>query len=550
MSGYTAHLDRFVRDRLPPPEQWPELVRDLPELRYPARLNCVAELLDARVAGGQADRPCLMDQDGVWSYAELQQRVNRIANVLTADFGIVPGNRILLHGTNTPMLVACWLAIVKAGAIAVTTIPLLRARELTHIVDKAQVQLALCEARLRHSLEEVRRRLPVLEDILTFNGGFNAEDPDPLEARKAIQPNDFRAAPTAADDPCLIAFTAGTTGEPKATVHLHRDVLASADTFGTRVLEARQDDLFCGSPSIGFAFGLNSVIVLPMRVGAASVVLPNVTPETQLAAISTYKATICCSTPAVYTAMGDMAARYDLSSLRCCVSGGEPLPEATRTAFKEASGSDIIHGIGATELLGFVVAAQPEAARPGTVGKAVPGYRITVLGDDGSPLAPGAVGRLAVKGPTGCLYLDDPRQAEHVHNGWNLTSNACVIDRDGYVHYQARLDELIVSSSYVIAGHEVEAALNGHPQVRHCAVIGAPDGRRGEIVKAFVVLKDGTIGDEALVAELQGFVKREIAPFKYPRQITFVDALPVTKSGHVQRYKLREMQTERSPAID
>lgn len=548
MSGYTAHIDRFVRDRLPPVEQWPELVRDLPELRYPARLNCAAELLDAWVTRGQGDRRCLIDQDGTWSYAELQQRVNRIANVLTSDFGIVPGNRVLLHGTNSPMLVACWLAIIKAGAVAVTTIPLLRARELTHVVSKAHVRLALCEARLRHSLEEVRRRLPVLEDILTFNGGFTADDPDPLEARKAMQPIDFQAVPTAADDPCLIAFTDGTTGEPKATVHLHRDVLASADTFGAHILQAAEGDLFCSSPSIGFAFGLNTVIVLPMRIGAASVVLPNLTPEGQLAAVEAHRATICCSSPALYAPMCETAGGYDLSSLRHCVSGGEPLPEATREAFKEATGFDVVHGLGATELLSLVVAARPDEARPGTVGKAIPGYRITVLDDDGAPLAPGAVGRLAVKGPTGCLYLDDPRQDDHVFNGWNLTSNACVIDRDGYVHYQARLDELIVSSSYVIAGHEVEAALQTHPQVRNCAVIGVPDARRGEIVKAFVVLKDGTVGDEALAAELQGFVKREIAPFKYPRAIAFLDALPVTKSGHVQRYKLREMETGRAPS--
>ena len=546
MPKYTAHEDRFVWDNLPPAELRPDFVFDLSSLRYPERFNCAVELLDPWVERGPADRPCLIDADSAWSYAQVQERVNRIANVLVEDFGIIPGNRVLLHGNNSPMLVACWLAIVKAGAVVVTTIPQLRARELGYIVQKAQVRLALCEAQLRHSLVEVRRRQHVLEDILTFNGTFDPEDPDPLEARKAIQPTDFAAVDTAADDPCMIAFTEGTTGQPKATVHLHRDVMAGADCFGAEVLRANAEDVFCTSPSIGFTFGFNAAIVLPLRVGASSVLVPKATPDEFLPALERHRATICCAATSTYKAMLGALGAHDLSSIRRSLAGGEPMPEQTRASFKHATGLDIVGGIGATELLGLFVAADPGASRPGTVGRVVPGYHIITVDDDGHPLPRGQVGRLAVKGPTGCLYLADDRQSEYVHNGWNVTGNACLIDADGYVHYRSRADELIVSSSYIIAGREVEEALLAHRSVRQCAVIGVPDPDRGEIVKAFVALKDGVAGDDETIRNLQEFLKDEIAPFKCPREFAFVDQLPLTKSGSVQRFKLRALEIDRA----
>jgi 2-aminobenzoate-CoA ligase len=546
MPKYTAHEDRFVWDNLPPDELRPELIFDLPSVRYPERLNCAAELLDPWVERGPSDRPCLIDADSAWSYPQVRERVNRIANVLVEDFGIVPGNRVLLHGHNSPMLVACWLAIVKAGAVVVTTIPQLRARELGYIIDKAQVRLALCEARLRHSLAELRRRQHVLEDILTFNGTFNPDDPDPLEARKAMKPTDFAAVDTAADDPCMIAFTEGTTGQPKATVHLHRDVMAGADCFGAEVLKANAKDVFCTSPSIGFTFGFTAAVVLPLRAGASSVLVSRPAPDDFLAALERHRATICCAATSTYKAMLDALGAYDLSSLRRCLAGGEPMHEQMRAAFKHATGLDIIGGIGATELLGLFVSADPAANRPGTVGRVVPGYRIITVDDDGNPLPRGQVGRLAVKGPTGCLYLADDRQSEYVRNGWNVTGNACLIDADGYVHYRSRADELIVSSSYIIAGREVEEALLAHRAVRQCAVIGVPNPDRGEIVKAFVVLEAGSSGDDSTINDLQEFLKDEIAPFKCPREFTFVDQLPLTKSGSVQRFKLRALEIGRA----
>ena len=540
-----AAIDTFARDNLPPREQWPDLLFDRPELRYPARLNCAAELLDRAVEDGDGDRPCLISPAGTWSYAELQAVVNRIARVLVEDLGMIPGNRVLLRAANNPMMVACYFAVLKAGGIVVATMPLLRARELTAIADKAEIRLALCDARLMEEMAATAERSPVLDTIVAFRGdrlgdAVAAEGPDTLEARMATKPAVFEAYDSAADETCLIAFTSGTTGKPKGTMHFHRDMLAICDCFPRHVLKAERDDVFCGSPPLAFTFGLGGLVLFPMRVRAAGLLLEKAGPQELLDGIARHRATVCFTAPTAYRAMLDRLEDADIASLKRCVSAGETLPKPTWEAFHAATGIGIIDGIGATELLHIFISASGGDIRPGATGKPVPGYEAKVVDADFNEVPRGTVGKLAVRGPTGCRYLADPRQTDYVRQGWNLTGDAYVEDEDGYFHYQARTDDMIVSSGYNIAGPEVETALLAHPLVKECAVVGSPDPERGAVVHAFVVPREPVTDETALTKTLQDFVKQEIAPFKYPRRISFVETLPRTETGKVQRFRLRQ----------
>ncbi len=532
----SAHADTFARDHLPPREEWPELRFDLPELQFPPQLNCATELLDRRVAQGQGDRPCLLGEGVRWTYAELLAQANRIAHVLVEDLRLVPGNRVLLRGANSPMLAACWFAVIKAGGIAVCTMPLLRAKELVQIVDKAEISHALCDTRLAEELALARPSCATLTKVEHFHDGG-------LEARAVRKPSRFANLPTAADDTCLIAFTSGTTGTPKGTMHFHRDVMAACACWPAHVLRARPQDVFIGSPPLAFTFGLGGLLLFPMAAGAATVLLERSTPDVLPAAIAQYRATICLSAPTAYRAMVASTAASDLSSLRKCVSAGEALPVSTRRRWKDLTGIEMIDGIGATEMLHIFISHTEKDVKPGATGKPVPGYTACVVDDELRPLPLGGVGRLAVKGPTGCRYLADPRQRDYVQRGWNLTGDAYLVDEDGWFVYQARTDDMIVSGGYNIAGPEVENALLLHPAVAECAVVGVPDDERGQCVKAFVVPRVGMQSGAALVKELQEFVKRSIAPYKYPRAVEFVDSLPRTESGKLQRFSLRKSAT-------
>jgi 2-aminobenzoate-CoA ligase len=534
MAGTTL-VDTFVRDHLPPPDQWPELRFDLPELQYPRRLNCVVELLDRHVAGGFGARRAVVTPALSLTYAGLLERVNRYAHVLRDDLGLIAGNRVLIRGYNNATTAALWLAVVKAGYVAVTTMPMLRAKEITDVATLARVDAVVCDRRLAADLASAAERCRYLTRVI-----YSHDDaPEGLDVRAARQPTTFEAADCAADDPCMIAFTSGTTGRPKGTVHFHRDILAACDTFPPSSFGAHREDLFCGTPPLAFTFGLGQLLLFPLRAGAATLLVEAPAPDALLAAIAEYGATICAAAPTAYRAMAPLAAKYDLHSLRACVSAGETLPVATRTLWRDATGIDIIDGIGSTEMLHIFLAASGADIRPGATGKPVPGYVARVQDDDGNPVPVGAVGRLAVQGPTGCRYLDDPRQTQYVRDGWNLTGDAYSMDEDGYFWYQARTDDMIISSGYNIAGPEIEGALLMHPAVAECAVVGLPDEERGQVVSAFVLLRDGVTGDDRLASELQDFVKAQIAPYKYPRRVVFVDTLPRTETGKLQRFKLR-----------
>ena len=532
----SAHLDTFARDHLPAPSDLPEMVFELPELQFPERLNCAVELLDARIAQGDGERPCLLGEGLRWTYAELKTQVDRIARVLVDELGLVTGNRVLLRGANTPMLAACFLAVFKAGGIAVGTMPLLRARELTTIANKAQVSLALCDARLLDELERARPDCPPLQRVLCFNGGAQAGS---LEALAAAKSGAFAAVDTAADDVCLMAFTSGTTGVPKGTMHFHRDVMAACVCWPRHVLKAGPDDVFIGSPPLAFTFGLGGLLLFPLSIGASTVLIEKAMPDLLLPAIARWRATVCVTAPTSYRAMAALAAQHDLSSLRKCVSAGEVLPAATRSLWQQTTGIQIIDGIGSTELLHIFISADESQARGGATGFPVPGYRATLFDDEGRAVPRGEVGRLAIKGPTGCKYLADERQRQYVHEGWNLTGDAYRVGDDGQYEFQARTDDMIVTGGYNIAGPEVEDALLGHPAVAECAVVGVADEQRGQLVKAFVVLKPGHTGDAAMIKALQDHVKQTIAPYKYPRAVEFRASLPRTETGKLQRFRLK-----------
>jgi len=535
----TAYKDTFASDNLPPRELWPEISFDLPELQYPERLNCVVELLDRMVASGCADKVAIFSRDETWTYAQLQAKVNRIARVLRDDLQLATGSRVLLRGSNGPMLAACVLAVMKAGYIAVPTMPLLRAKELAVIIDKAQVGAALCSGDLRQELEAARDQSACLKSLVYFHDIA----PDALEQRMALHDEVFEAVDTAADDICLIGFTSGTTGIPKGTMHFHRDVLAICDCFPRSTLRSQADDVFIGTPPLAFTFGLGGLLLFPLRVGASTVLLEKLTPETLLQAIQTYRATVCFTAPTFYRQMVPVAAKYDISTLRKSVSAGEALPTATRESWRQASGLNMIDGIGATEMLHIFISAAGDEIRAGATGKPIPGYQACILDDDSNPVAAGVVGHLAVKGPTGCRYLADERQHNYVCKGWNLTGDAYQMDADGYFWYKARTDDMIISAGYNIAGPEVEDVLLRHPLVAECAVVGCADEERGQIVKAFVVLKAGAEAGPATIKTLQDFVKQAIAPYKYPRAIAFCNALPRTETGKLQRYKLRNIDS-------
>ncbi len=541
MNNPTSHVDTFVRDNLPPPELLPEFLFTTDELQFPARLNSAAELLDKKIGQGYGANNAILTRNEIWSYRDLYEQSNRIANVLVDDLGLVPGNRVLLRAPNNPMLVACWFGVVKAGGVAVATMPLLRKLELEPIINKAQVRFALCDERLMEELSGALESTGFVQRVVQFNGSGEAGAGAELERLMAAKPATFDPVDTAADDPAVIAFTSGTTGQPKGTVHFQRDIMAMCICCNEYVVRPEPSDIIIGSPPVAFTFGLGMLVGMPLYAGA-SVALVEAAPPLELArAIGEFRATICSSAPTAYRAILSHIDEFDLSSLKKTTCAGEKLPLPTYEEWLAATGIRMIDIFGSTEMIHVFISAVGDEIRPGATGKAIPGYQACILGDDDQPAPPGTLGRLALKGPTGCKYLADERQKNYVVNGWNTTGDMCTMDEDGYVWYQGRTDDMIISSGYNISGAEIEAALLPHPAVSECGVVGIPDEARGMIIKAFIVLAEGVRASEQLAGELQDFAKQTIAPYKYPRVIEFIAELPKTQTGKIQRHKLRAM---------
>jgi 2-aminobenzoate-CoA ligase len=531
----SAHVDTFPRDNLPPQEQWPEFVFESAEFQFPERINCASLLVDNKVADGRGERTAIRTQEAHCTYLQLMAQANRIANVLVEDMGLEPGNRVLVPSPNGPMMAACMLAVWKAGGVAVPTMPLLRARELAQVIRKGRISHALCDRRLAVEIEAARASCPGLTQVRYYHD----DGPQSLDYLANSKWPEFVNVDTAGDDVALIIFTSGTSGIPKGTMHFHRDLLSVCEGFPRYILGQTSEDVLAGTPSMAFTYGMVGIFLVPTYYGASTVLLEQYNAQALLETAERFRVSILYSVPTMYRAMTPLASEYDLSALRACVSAGEHLPVPTRAAWERATNIRLIDGIGSTEMCQIFISAAGDAIRPGATGKPVPGYRAAVLDDAGHPVPPGTVGRLAVKGPTGCRYLADERQTTYVQNGWNMTGDAYLSDEDGYFFYQARIDDMIVSAGYNIAAPEVESALLAHPAVQECGVVGWPDPERGQIVKAFVVLRLGYQRASAMAAELQEHVKRSIAPYKYPRLIEFVDALPRTGTGKLQRFKLR-----------
>ncbi len=535
--GPTGHVDTFARDNLPPSDQWPELL--LAGFDYPEYLNAAVELTDRIVEQGLGDNTALIGNGRRRTYKELADWTNRLAHALTEDYGVRPGNRVLIRSANNPAMVACWLAATKAGAVVVNTMPMLRAGELSKIVDKAEITIALCDTRLMDEIVACAKDSAFLTKVVGFDGTANHDaELDRVALHKSVR---YEAVRTGRDDVALLGFTSGTTGEAKATMHFHRDLLIIADGYAKEVLGVTPDDVFVGSPPLAFTFGLGGLAIFPLRFGAAATLLENASPPNLIAIIEEYRATVCFTAPTAYRAMlAAMDAGADLSSLRAAVSAGETLPAPVYDAWIAKTGKPMLDGIGATEMLHIFISNRFGDSQAACTGRPVTGYEAKIVDDDMREVAPGTIGSLAVRGPTGCRYLGDTRQRAYVRDGWNLTGDSFMQDEAGYFHFAARSDDMIISSGYNIAGPEVEAALLGHPDVAECAVIGVADEARGQIVQAHVVLKDGVLADDATVTRLQEHVKAAIAPYKYPRSVVFIDTLPKTATGKVQRFRLRE----------
>ena len=539
MLGASAHVDTFTRANLPPLEQWPEL--PLAGLDYPERLNAAVELTDAMVHKGFGDNVALIGNGRQRTYKELADWTNRIAHALAEDYGVMPGNRVLIRSANNPAMVACWLGATKAGAVVVNSMPMLRAGELTKIIDKAEISHALCDTRLMEELVTCAKSSAFLKTVIGFDGTANHDaELDRTALRKSVK---FAAVATGRDDVALLGFTSGSTGEPKATMHFHRELLVIADTYAKEILGVTPDDIFVGSPPLAFTFGLGGLAIFPLRFGAAATLLENATPANMVEIIHTYKATISFTAPTAYRAMLQALDRgADLSSLRIAVSAGETLPPPVFKEWTRKTGKPILDGIGSTEMLHIFISNRLGDLAPGSTGKPVAGYEARIVGPDMQELPRGTVGALAVRGPTGCRYLADERQHAYVRGGWNLTGDSFMQDADGYFHFAARSDDMIISSGYNIAGPEVEAALLAHAEVSECAVIGVPDAERGQIVEAHVVLARGVLPDDMTRKRLQDHVKAVIAPYKYPRAVKFTGSLPKTATGKIQRFRLRALE--------
>ncbi|MES0868314.1 AMP-binding protein [Pseudovibrio sp. SCP19] len=541
MLGPSAHKDTFTRDRLPPVDQQP--VFQLEGFEYPDYINAAVELTDKMVERGFGDNIALIGNGRKRTYKELADWTNRIARALQEDYGIEPGNRVLIRSANNPAMVACWLAATKAGAVVVNTMPMLRAGELSQIVDKAEIKLAMCDLRLMEEMELCLKQNDHLTKIVSFDGTANfAGELDKAALSKPVQ---FDAVKTGRDDVCLLGFTSGTTGQPKATMHFHRDLLIIADAYAKEVLDVQPTDIFVGSPPLAFTFGLGGLAIFPLRFGATATLLETAGPKQLIEIIETYKATISFTAPTAYRAMmAAMEEGADLSSLRIAVSAGETLPAPVFEQWKSKTGIPMLDGIGATEMLHIFISNHLEDAKPATTGRVIKGYSAKVVDEEMKEVPRGTVGKLAVRGPTGCRYMQDDRQQKYVREGWNLTGDAFYQDEKGYFHFAARADDMIITSGYNVAGPEVEAALLSSPEVSECAVIGVPDEDRGQIVEAHVVLVEDHPQDAEVIKRLQDYVKSTIAPYKYPRSLKLVDSLPKTATGKIQRFRLKEQPVE------
>ena len=524
--------DNFAQNNLPEPSFQPDyLFLDLPQFNHPENLNCVERLLDDHIANGKGSNVCLKTFSETWTYNDLFEKSNQIAHVLVDDLGLQPGNRVLLRSCNNPMMVACWFAILKVGGIVVATMPLLRSKELKTLIDCAEISHVICDSSLADEINLVKSDF--LKSVSFYRNGS-------IDELMQSKPKTFQNYNTKADDVAIIGFTSGTTGNPKMTAHYHKDILNICEAFPNYSLQPTENDIFTGSPPIGFTFGLGGLVLFPMYFGASSFLIEKPSPDVLLEVIQNEKITICFTAPTAWRILTEKSKDYDLSSLRRCISAGETLPFKIWEDWYNATGLKIIDGIGATEMLHIFISSNQENMKPGSTGIAITGYEAKIIDKNGNDVPYDSPGRLAVRGITGCKYLNRPeKQQEYVENGWNITGDIFKQDQDGYFWFVARGDDMIISSGYNIAAIEVESVLLTHNEILECAVVGLPDEERGMLVCANIVLKNQANASTELAKNIQNWFKENAAPYKYPRVINFLDKLPKTETGKIQRFKLK-----------
>jgi len=529
MKHYT---DNFAHDNLPSIDLQPDYLCDLPQFQHPEMLNCVERLLDNHIKKGNGDAVCIRTFEESWTYNNLFEKANQIAHVFIDDLGLVSGNRVLLRSANNPMMVACWFAVLKAGGIVVSTMPLLRSKELTTIIDCAEISIAISDSDLADEMNQVESK------FLKITSFFRNGDLDKLTQYK---PKNFENYHSKADSVCLIGFTSGTTGLPKMTAHYHKDILNICEAFPVYSLQPTKDDIFIGSPPLGFTFGLGGLVLFPMYFGASTFLIEKPSPDLLLKAIQEYKVTICFTAPTAWRVLTTKLNEFNVSSLRKCVSAGETLPLQVWHDWYDATGLKIIDGIGSTEILHIFISSNEENMIPGATGLPILGYEAKIIDENGNELPINESGKLAIKGITGCKYLNrEEKQKEYVQNGWNITGDIFKKDDNGYYWFVARGDDMIISSGYNIAAIEVESVLLTHEDILECAVVGLPDEERGMLVCAHIVLKDNNKASVEFKKTIQQWFKQVAAPYKYPRVINFIESLPKTETGKIQRFKLKK----------
>ncbi len=537
----------------PPRELWPRFGLDFPEAReWPAKLNIAEVLVDDNLKRG--DKPAILYEDRQIKYRELQLMINKFGNALKV-LDVKPYDRVMLRLPNIPEFIVSSLAVQKLGAVSVPTFTLLKAKELSYIASDCEAKVLITTPSLLEDVEKAKGELKTIRHIVLADAK-PSEVEAPYIAFDYLM-DDFKEATglepvrVDQDEVTLLLYTSGTTGPPKGCIHTHRHYLAVADCYAKNVLQAREDDVWGGPPTMAFAYGHTGLICNPLRHGATTSLVGSgrFEPASMFQLIEKHGISVFYGVPTAYRTMVALKherGKYDFSSLRVCVTAGEPCPPSLYYTIKEFFGCEVLEHMGCTELFNGFISTRFGQVKPGSMGLAVPGYDVRILGDDGNEVKTGEVGHLAVAGPIGIRYWKLPeKQAESVRNGWNHTGDMAYKDEEGFFWFASRSDDIIKTAAYRVSPHEVEEALIKHGAVAEAGVIGVPDLERGQIIKAFIVLKPDHKPSSRLEEELRVFVKDQIAPYKAPKEVEFVKELPKTETGKIRRAELKRKELKK-----
>ena len=548
-------MSMIPEEYLPPEEMRPEKVYSIPEVQdYPARLNPARELLDRNVEEGRGGKPALLFQDRVITYGALAEQANRLGNVL-ASHGVEEEDRVVILSPNQPLSLVANFAALKLGAVPVPASPLLSPPEVSWVINNSEARALLVHTAMLPLVEKARPEFssePVVLGLAPPSDELSKADVESVLPLMEKADAALEAVLREKDRVGILLYTSGTTGKPKGVVHLVEEILAVADTFGHYGWKLRDDDVVFSPAPLAFAAGYGAMAIIPFRFGAAVSIMPRFEPEAAFETVQQHHATVLTILPTSYRKMLQVEGaekRFDLSSVRMCTGGGEALTAETYGQWLDRFGLEIFEGFGTTEMFYvFVSVAVTEKAKPGSIGTPVPGYEVKVVSEEGNEVGPGEIGRMVAKGPTGTLYwrpqeengrLMESQRHAVVGKGWNVVGDYLYGDEDGYFWFVSREDDLIKSSGYRIGPEEIEMVILKHPAVADAGVIGVPDPVRGQNTKAFVVLTEGYAPSGELKQEIIDFCRNDIAVYKLPREVEFVETLPRTVTGKLLRRVLR-----------